>query len=54
MKIYENLSSKSRGFAFGETDGRTDMTKVRPSPSSAVRENPFNFGRFFCPLPSSE
>jgi len=54
MEFYENLSGKSRVFAFGETDGRTDMTKVRPLPSSAVRTNLFNFGRFFCPIPSSE
>jgi hypothetical protein len=54
MKFYENLSGKGRVFAFGETDGWTDMTKFLPLPSSAVRANLFNFGRFFCPLPSSE
>jgi len=51
MKFYENLSFKSRVFAFGETDGRTEMTKFRPLPSSAMCANLLNFGRFFCPFP---
>lgn len=54
MKFCKNLSGKSRVVAFGETDGRIDITNVRPLLSSAVRANLFNFGQIVCALPHSE